>query len=672
MIYTILYIVLAAIIAFVMAFFQYFYNVKHRSKEILLLAILRGLSIFAIILLVINPTIKSQQFEDISPVLNVLIDNSSSINYANQGEEVQKLKDEISTNSDINKKFTVNYYSFSDNLHPLDSLSFDNPRTNIIKTLKSLESFNNDGISPIILISDGNQTYGSSYEFYKSNQPLYPIIVGDTVKYDDIKIDQINVNSYTYLNNKFPVEVFLQYDGNDQVKKKFNVKHNSKTVFTKNLDFSSDQNSQKIQFYLPATTVGMLKYQCDIATLDNEKNTLNNLKNFTVEVVNEKAKVLILSKTNHPDISMIKRSIEMNKQRKVIIENDLNKTYQLRDYQLVILYQPTKEFKEIFNTIKEVNFLIITGTQTDWNFLNTSQQYFSKNNISKTENYSAVFNTTYDEFVTNDLGFSNFPPLEDYFGEINFSVPHKNILFQNVANITTEEPLLTTFTDNNRRGAVLFGENSWKWRMLTKVEDQTFEKFDTFFNKLIQYLASNKRSNQLEIVYDPFIYSNTDAVIKAQYFDATYTFDQNASLLLSISNTATRETNEFPFTLKNNSFEISLSNLKPGDYTFNVSVGSNNISKNGNITVLPYDIEQQFGRANMNDLKNIAQLSNGAFFHINKVNELFSLILSDKRYTTIQKSTEKIVSLIERKWLLILIVLLLSLEWFIRKYKGLT
>ena len=672
MTYTILYIVLAAIIAFVMAFFQYFYNVKHRSKEILLLAILRGLSIFAIILLVINPTIKSQQFEDISPVLNVLIDNSSSINYANQGEEVQKLKDEISTNSDINKKFTVNYYSFSDNLHPLDSLSFDNPRTNIIKTLKSLESFNNDGISPIILISDGNQTYGSSYEFYKSNQPLYPIIVGDTVKYDDIKIDQINVNSYTYLNNKFPVEVFLQYDGNDQVKKKFNVKHNSKTVFTKNLDFSSDQNSQKIQFYLPATTVGMLKYQCDIATLDNEKNTLNNLKNFTVEVVNEKAKVLILSKTNHPDISMIKRSIEMNKQRKVIIENDLNKTYQLRDYQLVILYQPTKEFKEIFNTIKEVNFLIITGTQTDWNFLNTSQQYFSKNNISKTENYSAVFNTTYDEFVTNDLGFSNFPPLEDYFGEINFSVPHKNILFQNVANITTEEPLLTTFTDNNRRGAVLFGENSWKWRMLTKVEDQTFEKFDTFFNKLIQYLASNKRSNQLEIVYDPFIYSNTDAVIKAQYFDATYTFDQNASLLLSISNTATRETNEFPFTLKNNSFEISLSNLKPGDYTFNVSVGSNNISKNGNITVLPYDIEQQFGRANMNDLKNIAQLSNGAFFHINKVDELFSLILSDKRYTTIQKSTEKIVSLIERKWLLILIVLLLSLEWFIRKYKGLT
>jgi len=672
MTYIILYIVLAAIIAFVMAFFQYFYNVKQRSKDILLLAIIRGLTFFSIILLIINPKIKSQQFEEIPPVLNVLIDNSSSITYAKQQVVVQKLKENINANSEVNKKFTVNYYSFSDDLYPLDSLNFDKPKTNIIKTLKSLESFNNDGISPIILITDGNQTYGSSYEFYKSNQPLYPVIVGDTVKYDDIKINQINANSYTYLNNKFPVEVFIQYDGNNEIKKKFNVKHNSNTIFTKYLDFSPDQNSQKIQFYLPATTVGMLNYQCDIAPLPKEKNTLNNLKNFNVEVLNEQAKILIISEINHPDISMIKRSIEMNKQRKVTIENDLNKSYQLKDYQLVILYQPTKKFNKIFDSIKDLNFLIITGTQTDWNFLNTSQHYFTKNNINKTENYSAVLNASYDEFVIDDLDFGNFPPLEDYFGEINFSVPSKTILFQSVANITTDEPLLATFTDNNRRGAVLFGENNWKWRLLTKIEYQSFEKFDIFFNKLIQYLTSNKRASQLEIAYDPFIYSNADAIIRAQYFDATYTFDQNASLLLSITNKMTRETNKFPFTLKNNNFEISFSNLKPGDYDFIVSVNNDVISKNGTFSVLPYDIEQQFVSANVNDLKNIANLSQGSYFHINKVDELFSLLMSDKRYVTIQKSTEKIVSLIERKWLLTLVILLLSLEWFIRKYRGLT
>ena len=42
-------------------------------------------------------------------------------------------------------------------------------------------------------------------------------------------------------------------------------------------------------------------------------------------MIDEQAKILILSEINHPDISMMKRSIEMNKQRKVEIENNLNK-----------------------------------------------------------------------------------------------------------------------------------------------------------------------------------------------------------------------------------------------------------------------------------------------------------------------------------------------------------
>ena len=38
------------------------------------------------------------------------------------------------------------------------------------------------------------------------------------------------------------------------------------------------------------------------------------------------------------------------------------------------------------------------------------------------------------------------------------------------------------------------------------------------------------------------------------------------------------------------------------------------------LTVLPYDIEQQFVSANVNDLKKL-QIAQGAYFHINKVDE---------------------------------------------------
>lgn len=671
MTYTILYIVLAAIIAFVMAFFQYFYKPKNRNKEYILLALLRSLAFFSILLLLINPKMKSKKLENILPVLNVVLDNSTSISYAKQQNAVKGLKDKISSNAQLNKKFIINYYSFSDDLYPLDSLSFDKSKTNISKTLKSLASVNNDRISPTVLISDGNQTFGSSYEFYNSDQPIYSVIVGDTIKHADIKIDQINVNSYAYLNNKFPVEVILQYDGNEKIRKTFTVNHNNKTVYTKHFDFSDEKKSYKTQFYLPATSVGMQNFKCDIETLNNEKNTINNLKNFSIEVLNEQAKILIISEINHPDIGMIKRSIEMNKQRKVDLKNTLNNNIQLKGYQLVIIYQPSGRFKNIFNKLEGINFFIITGTKTDWNFLNSSQKYFNKNSINKTENFSARFNANYDQFILDDFGFDNFPPIEDFFGEIRFSVPYTSILFQEVDNVITQEPLLATLAINNRRGAVLFGENIWRWRMLTNVENSSFEKFDSFFNKLIQFLTSKARSNQLEIEYDSFIYSNSDATIEAQYFDANYTFDPSASLVLSIKNKTTLQPKRIPFALRKNRFIVSISNLKPGNYDFKVTVNNKAIAKSGTLTVLPYEIEQQFTSANINNLKQISQLSGGSYFHINKTDELFSLLQSDKRYTTIQRSTEKVVSLIERKWLLILVIFLLSLEWFIRKYKGL-
>ena len=672
MTYTILYIVLSAIIAFVMAFFQYFYKTISNNKTDLLLAGLRGVAIFAIILLLINPKINSIQYVEKPPVLNVLIDNSSSISFSKQQIEVKNLIDKFKQHKEINEKFTVNYYSFSDDLYPMDSLGFNKPETNIIRTLQSAESINKEGVSPIILITDGNQTFGNSYEYYKSNQPLYSVVVGDTMKYDDIMIDQINVNSYTYLNNRFPIEVFLRYDGKSNIKKKFIVRHNNNILYSQVLDFSEEQNSNKIQFHLQANKLGVQNYQCEIETLTNEKNSLNNSKYFHLDVMNEQAKILIISEINHPDISMFKRSIEMNKQRKVTITNSLNRDIQIEQYQLIILYQPTEKFKKIFNNIKEDNFFIITGSQTDWNFLNSAQNFFTKRIISKTENYGAVFNMGYTDFIINDIGFGNLPPLDDYFGEINFQVPSQTILFQNVANFTTEDPLLATFNNQNRRGAVLFGENSWKWRMLSKVEHGSFETFDVFFNKLIQYLSSNKRANQLEIKYDPIIYTNTDAVIEAEYFDANYVFDQNANVSLSMKNKDTQETNNYPFTLKDNRFIVSLSNLIPGNYDFEVSVDSKSISKKGSFTVLPYNIEQQFVSSNIEDLKKIAQSSNGSYFHINKVDKLFSFLLSDKRYKAIQKSTEKIVPLIDQKMLLFIVILLLSTEWFIRKYKGLT
>ena len=56
-------------------------------------------------------------------------------------------------------------------------------------------------IAPIVLISDGNQTIGNAYEFASKQfeQVVFPLILGDSIYHTDLKIQQINVNKYTYL-----------------------------------------------------------------------------------------------------------------------------------------------------------------------------------------------------------------------------------------------------------------------------------------------------------------------------------------------------------------------------------------------------------------------------------------------------------------------------------------
>ena len=81
-------------------------------------------------------------------------------------------------------------------------MSFKGKSTNIHKAISDLNNLNNGKNAPILLLTDGNQTIGSAYEYTNSTQTIYPIVFGDTANYKDLKISQVNVNKYSYIKNK--------------------------------------------------------------------------------------------------------------------------------------------------------------------------------------------------------------------------------------------------------------------------------------------------------------------------------------------------------------------------------------------------------------------------------------------------------------------------------------
>ncbi len=669
---TILYIIIAGIIALAIAIFHYYYKSKNSKKVSYILTFLRFVSVFCLLLLLINPKIERQEIETIKPNLVVAVDNSSSIEYFEESDNVTDLISELKSNPELNDKFKIDYFSFGDAIQLSDSLSFDESQTNISKPFQQFKELYKNEIAPIILITDGNQTYGQDYEYLNILQPVFPIVVGDTTKYADVFISQLNVNKYAYLDNKFPVEVFLNYDGEKPISSNFSIFKGNQKVYSKNLNFSTANNSHNLSFHLPTDNVGVHYYSASIEQLDNEKNTVNNTKNFVVEVIDEQAKILLLTSFIHPDVGTLKKSIESNKQRIVEVKV-IGEEFELLDYQSVILYQPTAAFLEVFTAIdlENVNHFIITGSKTAWNFLNRVQRNFTKNVINQTENYSAVFNPSFGTFVTDAIGFDDFPPLLDKFGDITFNIPYESLLYQQVGSYITEKPLLATYENQDRRSVVLFGENSWRWRMASKLKSQEFNDFDNFIGKVMQYLASSKQVKRLSVESESFYYANDEIRIRANYMDKNYVFDAGATLWLSVKNRISNEAKRYPFSLQGNSYSVGISGLLAGDYNYTVSVENQNVSVNGSFKILNFDVEQQFTNANVSKLSSISKKTNGTIYYLDDTFELAADLINDKRFTAIQKSEKKLNSIIDWKWLLAVIMLSLSLEWFIRKYKGL-
>src|SRR5680860_361594 len=408
---TVLLISLAAIVALGFVIFKYFVGTKKRTGSIYFLAALRFVSIFLLLLLLINPKIKQQQFEVIKPQLLIAIDQSVSIDYLEKGDSVRLFADYLINHPKLQERFSIQTYGFGKELSriDLDSLAFNKQQTNISKVLNSLEKLNSSNQTAIVLLSDGNQTVGEDFQYFTSGETsaIFPVVTGDTTTQTDLSISNLNVNKYAFLNNKFPIEVIVNYSGNTPVQSKFEIRSGNSVLFTKTIDFNSDKNSDIITTTLTAKQLGTYLYEAVITALPSEKNTINNSKKFGVEVIDERTSVLILTAISHPDLGMLKKSIESNEQRIAKVEyiKDYNKL-ELNDFQLIILYHPNNQFRQVFEDVrtKNLNSFIITGTQTDWDFLNSAQQNFSKAHSAQSQEIFPIYNENYSQFQFENIG----------------------------------------------------------------------------------------------------------------------------------------------------------------------------------------------------------------------------------------------------------------------------
>ena len=670
---TILLILLSVIISGVVAFYQYLFKADNQNKTNWLLAFLRFISVFSLLLLLINPVVSRKVIETNKIPLAIVADNSRSISELKANAVALKLFEKLNSNSALKEKFEIQSYTFDDTFIAGKSLDFKGNQSNIDDVANYLKQLNKNTLYPVVLLTDGNQTIGNDYAYsFQESTTVFPVVLGDTTATFDLKINQLNANKYAFLKNKFPVEVFLQYNGNKSVSTTFSIEKNGKRVISQAVNFDKKNKAQSVQILLEAERVGLQKYKAVLSSSVKEKNTYNNSKNFAVEVLDQKKEIAIISDISHPDLGAFKRAIESNAQRKVTIIKT-NSISDLKKYNVLILYQPTASFRKIFEVNKnlKINTFIVTGMATDFNFLNQMQSDLQFKLTNKKEDFSPSFVTDFNLFAQNDIQFSQLPPLENPFGKITEKGSLNTLLTAKVNGIEVGNPILTFSEKGNSRNAYLLGENSWKWRMESFVLNQSYEKYDLFVDKIIQYLAINSAKKSLLVQHESFYNSGETIEIFAQYFNKSYELEENATLSIYLTNKATKTTKNYNFSKANNGYQAIFDGLTPGNYTFQVKETTSNASYNGTFEVLDFDVEKQFVNPDVSKLQQLANQNNGEIIFPNQIEKLIQKLLQENTYLPVEKTIIKNLPLIDFLFLLIIIVVSLSTEWFIRKYNGL-
>ena len=670
---TVLLLVLSALVAFALSFYQYLFKAKKKSTIFFFLAFLRFITLFSVFLLLINPVITRKELETIKTPLPVLLDNSLSIKELGQDSIAKLLADKISGNSALKNKYDVQLYTFDNDFITGKIPDFKGTQTHIDNAAQNIKQFYRNAVYPVVLLTDGNQTMGNDYVYsFQENTAVYSVVLGDTTTFTDLKVSQLNVNKYAFLKNKFPVEVFLQYSGNKDINAVFSIVQGNGVLHKQNISFTKNKKAQSVSVLLDADRVGVQTFKAVISSTEQERNKYNNVKNFAVEVIDQRSEIALVSSINHPDLGALKRAIESNQQRKVTIVKP-SEIKSLQDYNVLILYQPDSSFKSLFeqNNTAGLNMWIITGLSTDFNFLNQYQQELSFRMTNQREDYSADFNNQFNTFSAEDIGFNRFPPLEHPFGTITVKSESASLLKAKVRNVAIDNPLMAFSERGAVRKTYLLGENIWKWRVEDYLTNKSFDKFDIFIDKTVQFLATNSKRKSLVVNHESFYNSGEPITISAQYFNKNYEFDENARLTIVVKKKDADFTKTYDFLKGNDEFKVNMDGLTTGKYIFTVKENTSNSTYTGSFEVLDFEIEKQFVNPDVARLQQTAENTGGKVFYPAQADDLIKLLTENENYKDTQKETISRTPLIEWLTLLIILAVSLALEWFTRKYNGL-
>jgi hypothetical protein len=418
-----------------------------------------------------------------------------------------------------------------------------------------------------------------------------------------------------------------------------------------------------------------------LSPINGEVSKTNNYKDIFIEVLDARQKIVLLANAPHPDLSALKSLITTNKNYEVDIHFPEDRDLNISKYNLVVLHNlPSDKFPmtvEIANLNKKrTPRLFIVGAQTRLTSFNSVQENVKVvGNSSSLEDIQADVVTTFNSFTTNqDLGskLKSFPPLIGPFGQYSSPSGSNVLLRQNIKKIPTDYPLLSFKDKDGFKTGVWVGEGIWKWRLFDYLQHNNYNVVTELINKTIQFLSTKEDKRKFRVSTSKNLYKENEQIsFDGQLYNDNYEMINEPDVFLIITNQDGKEF-KYTYSRSNNFYTLNIGMLPAGKYKFTASTnhGGQALQQNGSFSVQNIQLELYDLTARHDLLRGLSDRYGGELLPAGSGSIIAEKVLANLKIKPIIYQSTETKSVINYKWLFGLIIFLLSLEWFLRRYLG--
>ncbi len=672
---------------------------------------LRIFTLAAILLLFFEPELTLIRTYSEKPLVAVLVDHSSSMQLRDgpetRAQQVinvlqQPWREELVRRADVIQAAFADTLGFLPEHFSPDSLQFDRDGTDITSALtETYEAVREGNFSAVLLLSDGAHNLGDdpSARLADYPVPVFPVPFGRHDPPQDIWIDDVILNDVAFAGTQVPAEVIVRSTGFAGKRVELSISTGDETVRRRLVLPADLAESRQVVHFTPKAP-GLQKITVALSELPGEVTGKNNRRVLYQKILKSKLKVVVVAGAPSADVGFLLQTLRQDD--KISVEAfqalapgvlkpaRLPEEERLQEVDCIIAVNPVSAARPDAKLLDWLNeavvqqekpVLIITGPvaggQQGLERMKKLAEVLSLR-PSASEQMISVMPTAQGLLhpvlqsggETTLAQWADLPPVFSTFREI-VPAPHVQVLAE--AKLSGREskpvPFLTASRAGKRRTITVFAAGLWRWHLMMKNIEPENSLYSDIVLNAVRWLVSAEDSKLLRI-------KMPDEVVRAgetiPFTVQAYFEDFRPRDNLHVTLTLISEGEPRSISLQgagNGLYRGTMQVIGEGDYRVlaRAEAGGQRVAADTlAFSVVPFQLEFRDTRANPALLRSIARQSGGRLVHADSLQQW----LQEQDFSPRIVREERSYAL-WRVWpVLALLVLTLSIEWFIRKKKG--